>query len=251
VSSSGSVRGRWRGPAIAARDVGSIDAVLLSHDHHADNLDDAGRHSSPWRGPSSHSHRRADSAAMPAASRRGLPPSSTRRPAGAVESAITATPCRQGPPGTHLNGGDRHSASAFEWAGPAPRYLSGIRGRDTVHVARVGGGSSTVARAPTGSDGDPPSGGVRFPITGPLRDTMTATDAVGITRLLRLTPSCRSTTRGGRTFSRIDRRSSVPSPSPSRRSGTVYVDRDWGVARTWACSRRQSLTRARLTHRDG
>jgi L-ascorbate metabolism protein UlaG (beta-lactamase superfamily) len=31
------------GPAIDADAVGEIDAVLLSHDHHADNLDDAGR----------------------------------------------------------------------------------------------------------------------------------------------------------------------------------------------------------------
>jgi len=31
------------GPAIAVEQVGAIDAVLLSHDHHADNLDDSGR----------------------------------------------------------------------------------------------------------------------------------------------------------------------------------------------------------------
>jgi L-ascorbate metabolism protein UlaG (beta-lactamase superfamily) len=31
------------GPSIPARAVGSIDAVLLSHDQHADNLDDSGR----------------------------------------------------------------------------------------------------------------------------------------------------------------------------------------------------------------
>src|SRR5690349_13108753 len=31
------------GPAIAAADIGDIDAVLLSHDHHFDNLDRAGR----------------------------------------------------------------------------------------------------------------------------------------------------------------------------------------------------------------
>ena len=31
------------GPALAAADVLPVDAVLLSHDHHADNLDDAGR----------------------------------------------------------------------------------------------------------------------------------------------------------------------------------------------------------------
>ncbi len=31
------------GPAVAADDVLPVDGVLLSHDHHADNLDDAGR----------------------------------------------------------------------------------------------------------------------------------------------------------------------------------------------------------------
>ena len=31
------------GPAIAAGELGPIDAILLTHDHHADNLDDAGR----------------------------------------------------------------------------------------------------------------------------------------------------------------------------------------------------------------
>ena len=31
------------GPAIAASEIGPVDCVLLSHDHHADNLDNAGR----------------------------------------------------------------------------------------------------------------------------------------------------------------------------------------------------------------
>src|SRR3989440_1059754 len=31
------------GPAIATADLAPIDAVLLTHDHHGDNLDDAGR----------------------------------------------------------------------------------------------------------------------------------------------------------------------------------------------------------------
>jgi L-ascorbate metabolism protein UlaG (beta-lactamase superfamily) len=31
------------GPAVGPDDVGSVDVVLLSHDHHKDNLDDAGR----------------------------------------------------------------------------------------------------------------------------------------------------------------------------------------------------------------
>ena len=31
------------GPAMSVRDVGAIDAVLLSHDQHSDNLDHSGR----------------------------------------------------------------------------------------------------------------------------------------------------------------------------------------------------------------
>ena len=39
----GSFSRKLAGPAIPAAELGPIDAVLLSHDHHADNLDDAGR----------------------------------------------------------------------------------------------------------------------------------------------------------------------------------------------------------------
>jgi len=34
---------KLKNPSISARDIGSIDAVLLSHDHHFDNLDNSGR----------------------------------------------------------------------------------------------------------------------------------------------------------------------------------------------------------------
>lgn len=34
---------KLRGPAVSAEDIGSVDVVLLSHDHHPDNLDSAGR----------------------------------------------------------------------------------------------------------------------------------------------------------------------------------------------------------------
>src|ERR1039457_2190939 len=34
---------KWEGPAISADQLGKVDAVLLSHDHHYDNLDHAGR----------------------------------------------------------------------------------------------------------------------------------------------------------------------------------------------------------------
>jgi L-ascorbate metabolism protein UlaG (beta-lactamase superfamily) len=39
----GSSSRKLTGPAVAATDLGPIDAVLLNHDHHGDNLDDAGR----------------------------------------------------------------------------------------------------------------------------------------------------------------------------------------------------------------
>jgi hypothetical protein len=46
------------GPAIAATDLGPIDAVLVGHDHHGDNLDSASRVLLPAAGAV---HRRDDS----------------------------------------------------------------------------------------------------------------------------------------------------------------------------------------------
>nr|BFE71810.1 hypothetical protein GCM10020092_051110 [Actinoplanes digitatis] len=39
----GTASRKLTGPAVPAESLGTIDAVLLTHDHHADNLDDAGR----------------------------------------------------------------------------------------------------------------------------------------------------------------------------------------------------------------
>jgi len=85
------------GPAIRAAELGRIDAVLLSHDDHADNLDDAGRTLLPAAG--------AVVTTAPGAERlggnaRGLTPwQSTRLEVpGRPPLEITATPCRHGPP---------------------------------------------------------------------------------------------------------------------------------------------------------
>jgi L-ascorbate metabolism protein UlaG (beta-lactamase superfamily) len=43
VRAGPSVRVKTTGPAVAVDDIGDVDAVLLSHDHHHDNLDEAGR----------------------------------------------------------------------------------------------------------------------------------------------------------------------------------------------------------------
>ena len=71
------------GPAIPAAELAPIDAVLLSHDHHGDNLDDAGRALLPSV-PRGRDHRRRGPAARraaPAGSSRGTPRGS-RRPGG-------------------------------------------------------------------------------------------------------------------------------------------------------------------------
>ena len=39
------------GPAVAVTDLPPLDAVLLSHDHHADNLDDTGTAAAALPGP--------------------------------------------------------------------------------------------------------------------------------------------------------------------------------------------------------
>jgi L-ascorbate metabolism protein UlaG (beta-lactamase superfamily) len=84
-------------PTIAAADVGPIDAVLLSHDHHDDNLDAAGRALLPSAGAVvttvAGAHRLGGET-------RGLEPwASTRLEApGRPAIEIFASPCRHGPP---------------------------------------------------------------------------------------------------------------------------------------------------------
>ena len=92
----GTVSRKLAGPAIPAADLGRIDAVLLSHDHHDDNLDAAGRRC--CRRPGRSSRRPpAPSGSAVAARARAVgedPPGGAGRPA--IE--VTATPCRHDPP---------------------------------------------------------------------------------------------------------------------------------------------------------
>src|SRR6185369_4350744 len=85
------------GPAIAPDALGAIDAVLLSHDHHDDNLDAAGRALLPAAGA-----RRLGAGA------RGLAPwiSTVLEAPGRPAIEVTATPCRHGPPLSHPFVGD-------------------------------------------------------------------------------------------------------------------------------------------------
>jgi len=165
------------GPAVAAAAVGPVDAVLLTHDHHADNLDDAGRALLPEAEPvltTGAGARRLGGAA------RGLAPwDVTRLEAPDRPSVeVTATPCRHGPPGSRPIVGDV-IGFALRWDGQehGVLWISG----DTV---LYGGLLSVADRIDVGT-ALVHLGGVRFPVTGPVRYSMTARDAVDLIARLR------------------------------------------------------------------
>ncbi len=165
------------GPAIAAADLGPVDAVLLSHDHHDDNLDPAGRALLPSVGvvvTTTSGARRLGGAS------RGLEPWQTTRldAPGRPTIEVTATPCRHGPPLSHPIVGDV-VGFALRWDGQAhgALWISG----DTV----LYDGVREVADRLRVGTALLHLGGVRFPVSGPLRYTMTAREAVELVGLLR------------------------------------------------------------------
>ena len=165
------------GPAIAASELGRLDAVLLTHEHHEDNLDAAGRALLPSAGvvvTTASGARRLGSGA------RGLAPWAVTR----LETLdrptveITATPCRHGPPLSHPLVGDV-IGFALRWDGQehGQLWISG----DTVLYDRM----REVAARLTVDIAFLHLGGVRFPVTGPVRYTMTAKEAVELCGLVR------------------------------------------------------------------
>jgi L-ascorbate metabolism protein UlaG (beta-lactamase superfamily) len=95
----GSASRKAVGPAAA--DIGPIDSVLLSHDHHADNLDDAGRALSP---SASVVLTTAAAGKRLGGNASGLSPWSSHplEAPGRPTIEDTATPCRHGPPAGRL-----------------------------------------------------------------------------------------------------------------------------------------------------
>jgi len=164
------------GPAIAAAELLPIDAVLLSHDHHDDNLDDAGRALLPQAGTVVTT---ASGARRLGGSARGLDPwqiTHLEAP-GRPVIEITATPCRHGPPLSHPLVGDVIGFS-LRWEGASGAlWISG----DTVLYKGV----REVAERVRVDTAIVHLGGVQFPVTGPLRYTMTARDAVELCRVVR------------------------------------------------------------------
>ena len=98
------------GPALGANAIGPVDAVLLSHDQHADNLDHSGRDFLARAGPVFTTVAGAKRLGGGAASGHivGLAPWETRTLTGADGRTlrITATPARHGPAGIEPLSGD-------------------------------------------------------------------------------------------------------------------------------------------------
>jgi len=164
------------GPALAAEEIGDIDAVLLSHDHHEDNLDAAGRALLPSAGAAVTT---VAGARRLAGRTRGLEPwaHTTLEAPGRAPLRVTATPCRHGPPlsrpivgdvvGFAVSVGDEPQTAL--WISGDTVLYDGVRevaGRLDVDVALLH------------------LGGVRFPVSGPLRYTMTAAEAIELCGLV-------------------------------------------------------------------
>ncbi len=167
------------GPAMGPDELGGIDAVLLSHDHHEDNLDAAGRAFLPRAGTIVTTKPGAKRLAGATGDVRGLAPWETTRleGEGKLPLEITATPCRHGPPLSKPIVGDV-VGFALSWDGQ-PHGVLWISG-DTV----LFDGVKQVAERLTIGTAVLHLGGVRFPVTGPLRYTLNANEAVELSQLI-------------------------------------------------------------------
>jgi len=162
-------------PAISPESLGRIDAVLLSHDHHEDNLDRAGRALLPHAGTfitTIAGARRLKEGTV------GLRTwQSTTLKSEDFEIKVTAVPCRHGIWGSHLIVGET-TGFVLEWQGQkhGALYISG----DTVwfNKLREIGERFKIGTASV------PIGGVRFPIMGPIRFTLNAREALRVTQAL-------------------------------------------------------------------
>jgi L-ascorbate metabolism protein UlaG (beta-lactamase superfamily) len=153
------------GPALSLAEIGAVDVVLLSHDHHADNLDDAGRSllaAVPVVVTTTAGATRLGGGAI------GLRPWE-RMDLPGTALTVTATPCRHGPPLSRPVAGAVIGFAVAE--GPSPAlWFSG----DTVLYPGV----RSVADRVEVDIAVVHLGAVRFPVTGPLRYSMTIDDAV-------------------------------------------------------------------------
>jgi L-ascorbate metabolism protein UlaG (beta-lactamase superfamily) len=165
------------GPGLNADAVGRIDAVLLSHDQHFDNLDTAGRAFLP--SASAVLTTRAGARRL-GGNAKGLAPweTTTVRGGEGEEIRITATPARHGPPGATLTAGPV-IGFCLAWDGQVggELYLSG----DTVLFS----GIQQVADRHRVSVAVLSLGAARFAGTGHMRYTFDAEEAARAWQILK------------------------------------------------------------------
>ncbi len=167
------------GPALQPDELGVIDVVLLSHDHHADNLDDRGRLELARAG--------TVLSTVPAARRIGgngvhglRAGNEIELPGGRDRPAlrVKATPCRHGTPLSRpLTGAVIGFAVSLGSSGQVAVWMTGdtvlhgplLRAAKHLHV--------DVLLMHLGS--------VRFPLTGPVRYSMKGSDAVRLLRVVK------------------------------------------------------------------
>ncbi|MGY1800913.1 MBL fold metallo-hydrolase [Blastococcus sp. SYSU D00868] len=161
-----------RGPALAAADVLPVDAVLLTHDHHADNLDDEGR-TLLGKAPVVVTTAAGAARLGGGAGVRGLRPweVTVLEAPGRPPLQVTATPARHGPPLSRPLVGDVVGFAVRPVDGDDEvLWISG----DTV----LFDGVRQVADRLRVDTAVLHLGGVRFPVTGPVRYTLSAREAV-------------------------------------------------------------------------
>jgi len=112
------------GPAMSVRDVGAIDAVLLSHDQHSDNLDHSGR---DFLAEAKRVLTTEAGAKRLGGKTEGFAPwASTELKKGGRSLTVTATPARHGPAGIEPLSGDVIGfVVVSSEAGSRPIYISG------------------------------------------------------------------------------------------------------------------------------
>ncbi|WP_238017262.1 MBL fold metallo-hydrolase [Dactylosporangium sp. AC04546] len=163
------------GPALDPAELGLVDAVLLSHEHHADNLDDRGRAllaDVPVVVTTQAGARRIDGA-------RGLRPweETVLEAPGRPRIRVTATPCRHGPPLSRpIVGPVVGFALAWDGQEHGVLWMTG----DTVLFS----GLHAVPRRMTVDTVLLHLGAVRFPLTGPVHYSLTADQAVELCTLV-------------------------------------------------------------------
>ena len=163
-------------PAIQPEALGRIDAVLLSHDHHEDNLDRAGRALLPL----------AEKVVTTSAGAKRLGHNAiglktwqnTTLEAGNIQIKITAAPARHGSLGSHIIVGET-TGFVLEWAGQkhGALYISG----DTVWF----NGLSEIGQRFKIGTAILHIGAAGFPITGPVRFTFNAREAARVIEALK------------------------------------------------------------------